>query len=715
MASRKSVRQERSSGFVRLCYGTMGCLFGFLLSKGDEKMTIRSKMLGTVAAVFLVLFLMIGVVYLWGGSTLSSVLKGAGVESVSQSAQIFRGVLTRSSAVLSASAESLRYAFVNFEAVSKDEVARAAAALLAKNRPNGIKELFWGYESDGRFADGGGWKAPDDFDARTRPWYKLAVAARDGEVICSEPYIIAATNSLGITMAVAVRDDAGKLLGVVGADLDVDQISSQTAALKVFGQGSGVLIRKDGLIVASPKKEQVMKTNLLTDPASPESVRQTVRRMTAGESGVTEYTHEGERRLMFYAPVGYDLYLGAFFPYSVISGILKTLLLILLGVAVTPLIIVGVSFFCIIRGMTRSVRRMTDLMEELEAGDLSTHFDDSGKDEFSRISGMLNRTAGSIGEVVSRIRTGVAENSRQSEELAKISGDLLASMESVGGLMGKSDTLLGESSSALQSINAAIGEVASGAQSSAQAATEGASQSATVSTGTTEGVHSVGRIVEGMKLAEEKSEETMEQIGHLAQSVEAISGFVSSITSIADQTNLLALNAAIEAARAGEAGRGFAVVAEEVRKLAEESGNAAKEVSKLIRELQDHSGSSLAATKEVAQNITELLQRAEAVDKELQGVLGATNHLNESIQNVAAVSEEQAASAEEMTASVQSVTTSIGEIVGVQKELGQAASDTVDVAKSIERASRTVAETAEQLSALIGRFKTDKPALHGAD
>ena len=143
-------------------------------------------------------------------------------------------------------------------------------------------------------------------------------------------------------------------------------------------------------------------------------------------------------------------------------------------------------------------------------------------------------------------------------------------------------------------------------------------------------------------------------------------------------SNLLALNAAIEAARAGEAGRGFAVVAEEVRKLAEESGNAAREVSKQIKELQEHSGSSLAATKEVAQNISELLLSAEAVDRELQGVLGATNHLNESIQNVAAVSEEQAASAEEMTASVQSVTTFIGEIVGVQKELGQAASDTVE-------------------------------------
>ena len=68
-----------------------------------------------------------------------------------------------------------------------------------------------------------------------------------------------------------------------------------------------------------------------------------------------------------------------------------------------------------------------------------------------------------------------------------------------------------------------------------------------------------------------------------------------------------------------------------------------------------------------------------------------------------------------MTTSVQSVTTSIGEIVGVQKELGQAAAGTVNAAKDIERASQTMAEMAEQLSALIGRFKTDKPALHGAD
>lgn len=57
------------------------------------------------------------------------------------------------------------------------------------------------------------------------------------------------------------------------------------------------------------------------------------------------------------------------------------------------------------------------------------------------------------------------------------------------------------------------------------------------------------------------------------------------VTDIAAQTNLLALNAAIEAARAGEDGRGFAVVAEEVRKLAEDSKNAAVIIEKDIEEL----------------------------------------------------------------------------------------------------------------------------------
>ena len=63
-----------------------------------------------------------------------------------------------------------------------------------------------------------------------------------------------------------------------------------------------------------------------------------------------------------------------------------------------------------------------------------------------------------------------------------------------------------------------------------------------------------------------------------SSSVEQVNLLTTEILSVSGRTNLLALNAGIEAARAGESGKGFAVLADEIRKLAENTKEAANKI-----------------------------------------------------------------------------------------------------------------------------------------
>ena len=159
-----------------------------------------------------------------------------------------------------------------------------------------------------------------------------------------------------------------------------------------------------------------------------------------------------------------------------------------------------------------------------------------------------------------------------------------------------------------------------------------------------DGKQKVTFAIEKIKTIAKQVEKSAEVIGNLGNRSKEIGTIVETISAISDQTNLLALNAAIEAARAGEHGRGFSIVANEVRKLAEQSSEAAKNISELINTIQNDTNLAVESIKQGNQSVHEgsnsVIATGEAfnvIEKEIDKL---TQNVHNSISHIDAVNDE---------------------------------------------------------------------------
>ncbi len=667
-------------------------------------MTIRNKLIGMACIVLLVIATMAGVTYYRGSAMMFDQVGTSGMEIVKGAAEAVNSQFDKIEGIVATAADSVLHAWLVLGTTDEEGVEKVLTSLVERASDSGIADLYFGIESTGKLAHGRGWKEPEGYDARVRAWYRQAAAAGKGKVIFTEPYVNQNTKKVVVSAATPLYDTAGKLLGVLTGDMDTTALNEYVVNLKIFGQGSGVMILRSGVFAAYRVAEDVLKANMMTDSKFPEPVRNIAKKMVAGESGFETYTYQGEKRQLFYAPTQRGFSLAIFFPVSEITAMVNELTLVLLAIAVIAILVTGGVIFVIARGLTKSIGSMATVTGRLGAGDLTVKYDDSGKDEIARISRVLNAMVASLREVMTSIRKESEETAKRAETLASLSEETLSSMEEVSGSIEKVQDMVEHSSSALQETNASIEEIASSAQSAAKASGDGAEGATQASEAAKGSLSEVNLAIGNIRNAAGESAKSIDRIKALAKSVEEISGFVTTITSIADQTNLLALNAAIEAARAGEAGRGFAVVAEEVRKLAEESARAANEVNKLIDGLQRHSGDSISATENTGRILNETMKRAAETQEKLKGAVSEIARVADAVQSIAAVSEEQAASSEEMSSAIQSVTASAGEVVESVDSIRSASVETTKAAEGIATEAQDMAATAEKLQKLVGRF-----------
>ncbi|MFJ7747945.1 methyl-accepting chemotaxis protein [Peribacillus sp. NPDC097295] len=196
--------------------------------------------------------------------------------------------------------------------------------------------------------------------------------------------------------------------------------------------------------------------------------------------------------------------------------------------------------------------------------------------------------------------------------------------------------------------------------------------------------------------------ESVNQVKTLETQNNEVTTLVTLISNIADQTNLLALNAAIEAARAGEQGKGFAVVADEVKKLAEQVSDSVNGISTIVGTVNNNSKNMVkiltSGLEKVDEGRGKLHKTGETFNdiyQELSTMNGLVHSManqlilltdneekmKESIEEVAAISEQNAAGIEEVTASAQQINAMTGEMNQLVSNLAIASGELEDMSK----------------------------------
>ena len=193
-----------------------------------------------------------------------------------------------------------------------------------------------------------------------------------------------------------------------------------------------------------------------------------------------------------------------------------------------------------------------------------------------------------------------------------------------------------------------------------------------------------------MAQIEKTVDDSAQLVGKLGERSSEIGKIVDTISGIAGQTNLLALNAAVEAARAGEQGRGFAVVAEEVRKLAEQSQDAAKQIAGLINEIQVDTGKAVNAMKEGTREVKAGSEAVQDTGRTFDDIVNLVGQVSEQVNDISAA-------IEQMAASSQNIVTSVKHIDKISKE---ASAHTQTVSAATEEQLASMEEIASSSQAL---------------
>jgi len=536
-------------------------------------------------------------------------------------------------------------------------------------------------------------------DRSDRDYFKKSVQTQ--KVVVSEPIISAITGKVVVVIAVPVIEN-GTLMGIVTGTIGLSRFDDTLAKMTTYRTGQLVVMDETGLVIIHPNEAaQVGKLDFSKEVSSVKLSTSLVDAFKAvidkDEPALAHYTREsGEEMTGTLVPIHLDGRRWVVMSEASDSEILEnahSLLSVLAVLTVVILLVISAIIFFISNSFAANIQKVVRVCEIINSGDLrEIPKTITSQDEMGQLSDGFIKMRHTLNTLIKRIQSNAAELSTSAEGLTEASQQSAEASNHVAMSISEIAEGAERQSAASSSVAKATASISNHAEKMSKQADVVAEVTNNTVERVREGRSSIDEVVNYMEQIKNGSETVDAAISALGKSSEEISHSVEVIGSIAEQTNLLALNAAIEAARAGEHGRGFAVVAEEVRKLAEESGEFSKKISETMQSVQADMERAVEAGKRGSEYVGHGLDSVRTADGVFQSIAESIQQLGDGVKDITA-------SIRQMEDETQTVRAQIEEI---QKVSTANADGAQSVSAATEEQSASMQEVAAATRRLSG-------------